>query len=239
MHAARLFLLAASGLLAAACASNSAAPIRGPGSGQQDQPIVRPESGEIQAANIKRLYPNKRLFVCRGTRVSNRPDTFGDNEVLNYSRLVVVNDVPLVTAPANNACVSSGFGMRDLGDGLRMHKGVDITSSPASRVFSGGAGRILEAGMNGGYGLAVLIDHGNGVYTRYAHLNHIEDDIKPGARVVYGHPIGLMGRSGHVTGIHLHYEILTGTYRKGVFGRGLTAHNPFDFPEWIDQRLIQ
>lgn len=228
-------------LILSACAT-SPAPIRDAASAEPEFTTVRPESGEVQAANINRMYPNKRLFVCRGMRVSNKPEINSDNEVTGYSRLVVVTGpggkVPIVTAPANNACVSSGFGLRTLpGEKERLHSGIDITSRPASRVFSGGGGRIIEAGYNGGYGLAVLIDHGKGVFTRYAHLNHIEDDIKPGASVVYGHPIGLMGRSGHVTGIHLHYEILTGTYQSGVRGRGLTARNPFSFPAWVDDRL--
>ncbi len=231
-------------LLMAAC-SSTPAPIH-----DRTQPVqpkqseyksVRPESGETRAANIKRLYPNKKLFVCRGMTVSNQPETNAQKEVIFYSRLVVVRgpggDVPVVTAPANNACISSGFGIRTLKGQTRPHQGLDITSRPASRVFSGAAGRILEAGYNGGYGLSVLIDHGKGVYTRYAHLNHIEDDIKVGQNVVYGHPIGLMGRSGHVTGIHLHYEILTGRYKPGVWGRGLKAHDPFSFPPWIDDRL--
>ncbi|MAT34768.1 MAG: hypothetical protein CMK06_06455 [Ponticaulis sp.] len=129
--------------------------------------------------------------------------------------------------------MSSGFGER----WNRVHKGLDIAARPASRVFSAGAGTIIEAGMNGGYGLTVLIDHGHNVYTRYAHLNYVEPNIKVGETVHYGEPLGLMGKSGHVTGIHLHYEILTGTYVAGAWGRGLTPRDPFSFPEWVDPRL--
>ncbi|MFC6196760.1 M23 family metallopeptidase [Ponticaulis profundi] len=215
----------------AACASSSKAPVR---SGDGEGVRINPKSGPVIEANVERLYPNKRLFVCQGTTVSNKPPTNGSNEVTSYSRMIVVDGkVPIVTAPANNACVSSGFGQR----WGRLHKGLDITSRPASRVFSGGAGTILEAGQNGGYGLAILIDHGHGVYTRYAHLEYIEPGIKKGAYVHYGKPLGRMGRSGQVTGIHLHYEILTGTYQAGVWGRGLDARDPFSFPEWIDPRL--
>lgn len=241
MSASKLVITLSATLFLAACASSSA-PIRQGGSVPREEfKTVRPESGEIRDANIKRLYPNKRLFVCRNMRVSNKPRVNGDNEVIGYSRLVVVRgpggDVPVVTAPANNACVTSGFGMRTLGGKTRMHNGIDIAAKPASRVFSGAAGTVIEAGYNSGYGLSVLIDHGKGVYTRYGHLNYIEDDIKVGAKLVYGHPLGLMGKSGQVTGIHLHYEILTGRYQAGVKGRGLKTHNPFDFPAWIDPRL--
>ena len=221
-------VLSASALFLAACASNPA-PVRN----GRTQATVPPASGPVIEANVERLYPNERLFLCSGSSVSNAPDTDSNREVIEYSRLVVVNGVPLVTAPANNACVSSGFGFR----WNKEHQGIDITSRPASRVFAGGSGTILEAGYNGGYGLAVLIDHGQGVYTRYAHLNHIESDIKVGAKVVYGHPIGLMGKSGHVTGVHLHYEILTGRYQPNVRGRGLRPRDPFSFPAWVDDRL--
>lgn len=230
--------LAASLVILAACASTPA-PIRNAGNqtGGSQQIVVPPESGPVIEANVERLYPNKHLFLCGGS-VSNAPKTNSDKQVLRYSRLIVVDGkVPLVTAPANNACVSSGFGMRTLSGQTRPHQGLDIAARPASRVFSAGAGKIIESGYNGGYGLAVLIDHGDGVYTRYAHLNYVEPDIKVGKVVHYGEPIGLMGKSGHVTGIHLHYEILTGQYKAGVWGRGLTARDPFSFPEWVDPRI--
>ncbi|MDF1681907.1 M23 family metallopeptidase [Ponticaulis sp.] len=225
-------VLSASALFFAACASNPA-PVRN----GRTQATVPPASGPVIQANVERLYPNERLFLCTGSRVSNAPDTDSNREVIEYSRLVVVNGVPLVTAPANNACVSSGFGIRTLNGRTRPHNGLDITSRPASRVFSGGAGTILEAGYNSGFGLSILIDHGSGVYTRYAHLEYVEDNIEVGEPVHYGEPLGRMGASGHVTGIHLHYEVLTGTYQAGVWGRGLTPRNPFDFPPWIDPRL--
>ena len=233
-------ILLSSLALLSACASDPA-PVRdGRTVRPSEVPTVNPNSGDVRPANIKRLYPNERLYVCRNMRVSNRPDINSDYEVIGYSRLVVINgpggEVPVVTAPANNACITSGYGMRTLNGRTRMHNGIDIASSPASRVFSGAAGTVLEVGHNSGYGLTVLMDHGNGVYTRYAHLDYIEDDIKKGAVLVYGHPIGLMGRSGDVTGIHLHYEILTGRYQPGVRGRGLQSQNPFDFPPWIDNR---
>ena len=231
-----------SAIVLASCASTPA-PIRDAGvrTDPTYTPTVRSVSGPVQDANIRRLYPNDRLFVCGGIRVSNKPRIDSRNEVQGYSKLVVARgpggNVPLVTAPANNACVTSGHGMRTLGGTTRMHNGIDIQAIPASRVFSGGSGTVLERGRNSGYGLSVLIDHGKGVYTRYAHLNDIEADIQVGSKVVYGQPLGLMGRSGQVTGIHLHYEILTGKYREGIKGRGLESHNPFDLPAWIDDRI--
>ena len=227
-------LISATLIFLTACAS-SPAPVRNGATSSGDFETVRPESGPIITENVERLYPNEKLFVCRGMTVSNQPRTQTDGEVTHYSRLIVVDGkVPLVTAPANNACISSGFGQR----WGREHKGLDITSRPASRVFAAGSGMVIESGQNGGYGLSVLIDHGHNVFTRYAHLNYVEPNIRVGETVHYGEPLGLMGASGHVTGIHLHYEILTGSYQAGVWGRGLTPRNPFEFPAWVDPRLV-
>ncbi len=149
-------VLSASALFLAACASNPA-PVRN----GRTQATVPSASGPVIQANVERLYPNERLFLCSGSSVSNAPDTDSNREVIEYSRLVVVNGVPLVTAPANNACVSSGFGIRTLNGRTRPHNGLDITSRPASRVFSCCAGTILEAGYNSVFGLSILIDHGS------------------------------------------------------------------------------
>ena len=235
-----LLCLSSALILLAACSSTPGKIRQGQTSGSPSgngQIVVPPQSGPVIEANVERLYPNKKLFLCGGS-VSNAPSTDSAREVLRYSRLIVVDGKkPLVTAPANNACISSGFGMRTLNGRTREHKGLDIAARPASRVFSAGAGKIIESGYNGGYGLTVLIDHGDQVYTRYAHLNYVEPNIKVGETVHYGEPLGLMGKSGHVTGIHLHYEILTGNYVPGAWGRGLTPRDPFSFPEWVDPRL--
>lgn len=246
MHLNKTHYALSAVILISACASapRETVPIRTlpqPDGSERAFDSVRPESGPVQAANVDRLYPNDQLFVCRGMRVQNKPRVDSENRVLGYSKLVVVDgpygEVPVVLAPANNACVSSGFGMRTLNDRTRPHNGIDITSRPASYIFAGAAGTVLESGPNSGYGQAVLIDHGNGVYTRYGHMEYIRPEITEGARVVYGQGLGRMGKTGYSTGIHLHYEILTGDYVPNIRGRGLTPRDPFSFRPWVDNRL--
>lgn len=182
--------------------------------------------------NVERLYPPAELRLCQGARVSNAPPTDGARLVKGYSRLVLVNGrVPLVTAPAPDVCLSSSFGPR-FG---RLHAGIDLQARPATRVFAGGSGVVREVEYARGYGRYILIDHGAGVFTRYAHLNSVKPSIAPGTRVWFGKPIGVMGRSGNATGIHLHYEILTGSYDTPRRSFGLTARDPFSFPPYVVQ----
>ncbi|MEM9739626.1 MAG: M23 family metallopeptidase [Pseudomonadota bacterium] len=171
--------------------------------------------------------PDAYLTVCTMT-VSNRPDVDRRGKITGFSPLIIVNErVILAAAPTNGACFSSGFGPR----AGRMHKGIDLQSKPASMVFSSGAGVIREVGTATGFGKQVVIDHGAGVFTRYAHLNTIEPNIVEGAAIGFGQPLGMMGRTGNATAIHLHYEVLIGAWGpRGSYG--LEATNALDWPAY-------
>ncbi|MEL6753475.1 MAG: M23 family metallopeptidase [Pseudomonadota bacterium] len=187
-----------------------------------EQPTV---SGDL--AQQGPYLPDAYLTVCNMS-VSNRPVVNAAGQVKDFAPLILVQDrVVLAAVPTNDACVSSGFGPR-FG---RVHKGLDLQSKPASMVFSGGPGVIREVNTQRGFGLQVLIDHGSGVYTRYAHLANVEPNIQPGARIGFGQPIGLMGRSGNATAIHLHYEILVGGWGPRE-SYGLEATNPLAWPAY-------
>ena len=67
-------------------------------------------------------------------------------------------------------------------------------------------GTVVAAGKDGRYGKTVVVDHGAGFRTRYAHLKKIE--TKKGKRVKRGDQIGRVGKSGNASGAHLHYEVL-------------------------------
>ncbi|MBO8165110.1 MAG: peptidoglycan DD-metalloendopeptidase family protein [Brevibacillus sp.] len=95
--------------------------------------------------------------------------------------------------------ISSGFGMR----WGRMHQGIDIAGSGS--IYAADNGRVVSAGWNGGYGNAVVIDHGNGIQTLYGHMKSIS--VKPGDVVAKGKVIGVMGSTGNSTGVHLHFEV--------------------------------
>ncbi len=110
------------------------------------------------------------------------------------------------TWPARGS-FTSGFGVRvhPIFRIRRMHSGVDIAAPRGARVAAAWDGTVLYAGWFGGYGKIVIIDHGEGISTLYAHLSAIL--TAPGARVRQGEVIGRVGSTGFSTGPHVHFEI--------------------------------
>jgi murein DD-endopeptidase MepM/ murein hydrolase activator NlpD len=147
--------------------------------------------------------------------------------VTGYKTFVRVKDARIATFPTPGSCLSSGFGPRS----ERLHKGVDYHAESGVAVLAGGDGSIVEMKYRDDYGNMILIDHGNGVYTRYAHLASFGRGLSPGVTVRAGDTIGLMGNTAaYRIPIHLHYELLLGNYNtpKGSFG--LEPANPFTYP---------
>ena len=104
--------------------------------------------------------------------------------------------------------VSSNFGWRQhpVSGGAKFHKGVDIAMRTGQDVPAARAGEVTFAGVQGAYGNTVVIDHGNGVSTRYAHLSEML--VKAGDGVADGQVIARSGATGRVTGAHLHFEVI-------------------------------
>jgi len=86
------------------------------------------------------------------------------------------------------------------------HTGIDIGGGTGSSYSAAAAGTVVTAGWGGGYGNMIVIDHGNGVKTRYAHSSKLL--VSVGQQVQQGQSIGLVGSSGHSTGPHLHFEVI-------------------------------
>lgn len=106
--------------------------------------------------------------------------------------------------------VSSQFGWRTdpLTGANRFHNGVDVAAAYGTDVPSAGPGRVVFAGVQGGYGQTVVLEHADGVQTRYAHLSHVA--VSRGDEVGAGALVGRIGSSGRATGAHLHFEVLEG-----------------------------
>jgi murein DD-endopeptidase MepM/ murein hydrolase activator NlpD len=104
--------------------------------------------------------------------------------------------------------ISSGFGMRKIpyASGYQFHTGVDIIGAYGSEVWASADGKVVFAGYRGSYGHTVVIDHGYGYETLYAHLSGFS--VGAGDLVQRGETVGYMGASGRTTGTHLHYEVL-------------------------------
>ena len=114
---------------------------------------------------------------------------------------------PAVRLPLDSA-VTSGYGWRadPLHGRRRFHGGVDVRAAYGTEVPSAGAGRVVSARDQGGYGLMVVVEHAPGLQTRYAHLS--ASLVRAGDLVADGQPIGRVGASGRATGSHLHFEVV-------------------------------
>jgi murein DD-endopeptidase MepM/ murein hydrolase activator NlpD len=109
--------------------------------------------------------------------------------------------------PVRAGYASSSFGMRsDPFTGKReFHRGMDFSGPLGSDILAVADGVVAFSGRHPGYGNMVDIDHGNGYMTRYAHNQ--KNLVEPGQRVRAGDVVGLMGRSGRATGVHVHFEV--------------------------------
>jgi murein DD-endopeptidase MepM/ murein hydrolase activator NlpD len=98
--------------------------------------------------------------------------------------------------------VSSSFGARR---GAGTHQGIDFRAPRGSKVVATADGVVAFAGRSGDYGRMVVLDHGNGWETRYAHLHRIK--VEKGDRIRRDRTLGTVGHSGNADGDHLHYEV--------------------------------
>ena len=107
--------------------------------------------------------------------------------------------------PGDVGVVSSSFGAPR---GRSRHQGVDFRAPRGTKVVATADGVVSFAGRSGAYGRLVVLDHGNGWETRYAHLHRIK--VEKGDRVRRGRTLGTVGHSGNADGNHLHYEVRRG-----------------------------
>ncbi|MGH7775136.1 MAG: peptidoglycan DD-metalloendopeptidase family protein [Candidatus Binatia bacterium] len=98
--------------------------------------------------------------------------------------------------------ITTGFGTR----GKRSHhEGIDIDGEGGDEVRAAAAGTVIQAGTRGDYGRTVVIDHGDGLATLYAHASKLL--VRVGDRIEQGDPVAMVGRSGNASGTHLHFEV--------------------------------
>lgn len=90
------------------------------------------------------------------------------------------------------------------------HKGYDMSQGCGKPVYAAGPGRVVHASSLGGWGNAVRIDHGDGLFTLYAHMNWGSIEVSVGDEVTAGTPLGTQGNTGNSFGCHLHFEVQEG-----------------------------
>jgi murein DD-endopeptidase MepM/ murein hydrolase activator NlpD len=118
----------------------------------------------------------------------------------------IMASLPLAEPLADYRLMSPFGRRRDPINGRRaMHEGIDLGGDRGARIRATQAGNVVHAGREGAYGISVVIDHGMGITTRYAHLKTAS--VRRGQNVRQGQPIGIIGSTGRSTGRHLHYEV--------------------------------
>jgi murein DD-endopeptidase MepM/ murein hydrolase activator NlpD len=107
--------------------------------------------------------------------------------------------------------ISSGFGWRGAGKRKTLHEGIDIPVPRGTPVRAALPGAVSAVRVYNGYGRTVILEHGNGTQTLYAHCSKIA--VKPGERVAAGQVIAYAGSTGRSTASHLHFGVIV----SGVF----------------------
>lgn len=150
-------------------------------------------------------------------------------------------------APVDFTRISSGFSLARLHpilNTIRAHKGVDYAAPKGTPIWAAGDGRVSFAGVKGGYGKVVIIEHSNGVSTLYGHMSAFAKSIRHGAGVEQGQTIGYVGSTGAATGPHLHYEYRVNGAHKNprtiptVNAAPISAEYLADFQRQTGQHLV-
>lgn len=114
-------------------------------------------------------------------------------------------------SPLEFSRISSGFSLarfHPILQTVRAHKGVDYAAPIGTRIKAAADGTVAFAGVKGGYGNVIVLQHQNGISTVYGHMSGFAQGMRKGAKVAQGEIIGFVGMTGLATGPHLHYEFL-------------------------------
>ncbi|MEV1061525.1 M23 family metallopeptidase [Streptomyces sp. NPDC050263] len=146
--------------------------------------------------------PSGRGGRCRFGRRSRPPEP--ESERRSGSESAAEQRAELWTAPTRRYRLSARYAAKG-SRWARRHTGQDFAVDSGTPVYAVGAGAVRATTCGDGFGNQVLVRHGDGYFTQYAHLSRI--DVRKDQRVTAGQRIGLSGASGNVTGPHLHFEV--------------------------------
>lgn len=156
------------------------------------------------------LRIGEKIMIPGGRKITVAAATPAPAASSNSSGIGIIRD--LVKAPASTVA-DSGAKMAWPTDGARItqyyswrHTGLDIANKTGTPLYAAEAGTVISSGWNNGYGYNVLIDHGDGRQTRYAHASKLF--VEKGDSVSRGENIAAMGSTGWSTGPHIHFEVI-------------------------------
>lgn len=189
-------------------------------------------------------YSNSELLIETSKKIDNltRRMVVQTESYDNVMKLVQDKEKFLASIPAispiadkNLKRFASGYGYRihPIYRTLKMHSGIDLTAPTGTQVYATGGGKIISAGYStGGYGKKVIIDHGYGYKTLYAHLDKVL--VKNGQKVTRGQAIGEVGSTGRSTAPHLHYEVRKNDQTENPVNYYYTDLTPEEYEEMIN-----
>ena len=164
-------------------------------------------------ANEKRLRAIEAAETAESDRIAAQLAASGGSGEFNGTMTWPVPSSHRITSP---------FGWRICPfHGRELHPGIDIGAPSGSPIVAAASGAVIWAGARGSYGNVVMIDHGNGVVTLYAHQLSGGIRVSSGQRVVQGQRIGTVGSTGNSTGPHLHFEVRVNGAAKNPIGKYL------------------
>ncbi|MCL2513060.1 MAG: peptidoglycan DD-metalloendopeptidase family protein [Oscillospiraceae bacterium] len=191
---------------------------------ENEKTVVETHNAEFQkkldavSAELKKLESDSRYFENQISKWEDEKDKYADKiDDLLHNKASTIGSTPESTpasgliwplSPASDTYVSSGYRTSKRPN----HTGVDLCyngSSQGKKIIASGSGKVIEASYHGAYGNCMVIDHGNGLSTLYAHCSSFAKSV--GSNVTKGETIAYIGSTGRSTGPHLHFEVRINT----------------------------
>lgn len=142
-------------------------------------------------------------------KLASQSKSFDEVFDLTKEKQKMIKSIPSIQPVSNRDLtrIASGFGLRmhPIYKIIKMHKGMDFTAPIGTEIYATGDGVVEKVGWAGGYGRTIMINHGYGYKTRYAHCSKY--NCRKGQKVKRGDLIGFVGNTGQSSGPHLHYEV--------------------------------
>ena len=143
-------------------------------------------------------------------KLASQSKSFDEVFDLTKEKQKMIKSIPSIQPVSNRDLtrIASGFGLRmhPIYKIIKMHKGMDFTAPIGTEIYATGDGIVEKVGWVGGYGRTIMINHGFGYKTRYAHCSKY--NCRKGQKVKRGDLIGFVGNTGQSSGPHLHYEVI-------------------------------
>ena len=175
---------------------------------QKEKPSLPASGGPFKPIILDKKKNIESLFEDSSEYLKNFNEHLLDQKKAMDQQIEWLMGKPLALPIPGNPSLSSGFGGRidPFTKTWSAHEGLDFQEQVGSKILAAGSGKVKFAGWDPSYGNSILIDHGNGYISRYAHASQLL--IREGDVVQNQQTLALVGSTGRSTGPHLHFEII-------------------------------